>query len=380
MMKGRRAPVVATAGFLLTSACATILPLRPGFHEPSAAPAARFPVKIALVADKEIRSRDLEAWEGFDLTTIKTDPEFVNAVKAELSATFQDVRLAGDAADSKGADYVVTINGDFPATIGLSFHEPRPEGAAASFERPGTASQHNKGVAVLQILLLPVTLVALPTGLNGRLFVRGPFERRISDALHEITEEIRGDTKLLETPVRRAKAEAEERAADEADRAGNSRDALSRYAGALRQCSPGAEAERRVRDKLFRLARAMNPPPAPSDEAKVHAERAHSFLRRGKDPRAYQKAIEEYRMALDQAPWWAEGYYNLGLVQDKAEDFAGAAQSLKLYLLAAPDAADADVVKKKIVDLEVAGEMSGASDEAPPEAKPEPPAGEGPSE
>ncbi len=51
-------------------------------------------------------------------------------------------------------------------------------------------------------------------------------------------------------------------------------------------------------------------------------------------------------------PWLAEAYNNLGVAQDKAGLYGPAIQSLKLYLLAAPDASDAKPVKNLIYEIE----------------------------
>ncbi len=52
------------------------------------------------------------------------------------------------------------------------------------------------------------------------------------------------------------------------------------------------------------------------------------------------------------APWLANAYYNLGVAQDKAGLYAAAIRSLKLYVLAEPNAPDIRSVEKLIDEIE----------------------------
>lgn len=51
-------------------------------------------------------------------------------------------------------------------------------------------------------------------------------------------------------------------------------------------------------------------------------------------------------------PWWPEAYFNRGLLLEDRGSYAETVQSLKLYLLAAPNATDATQVQQKIYMLE----------------------------
>ncbi len=152
--------------------------------------------------------------------------------------------------------------------------------------------------------------------------------------------------------------EAAEKSGDDAGKAGRLQEALSRYTHALKETPGGTEPDQRLREKIIALALAMDPPPAVPEEAVRHANRGQAFIRRAKDKQEFGLAASEFEQAVTSAPWWAVGYFNLGLVQEKVDDFEGAIRSLKLYLRAAPKAKDAGAVKKKLDDLEVAKELA----------------------
>ena len=70
----------------------------------------------------------------------------------------------------------------------------------------------------------------------------------------------------------------------------------------------------------------------------------------------FKIAANLYQKASVLAPWKAEIYYNLALAQEKAGEPQAGVQSLKFYLLAAPNAADKAKVKEKIGVLEFKAE------------------------
>lgn len=94
---------------------------------------------------------------------------------------------------------------------------------------------------------------------------------------------------------------------------------------------------------------AANPKPVLSEEAhkyKVQAE----FMVQEKQP---DKAIVLYGKALNVAPWWPEGHYQLGLLLGEAKKYRDAMQEMKHYLLLAPEGADARAAQDKIYQWEV---------------------------
>lgn len=129
--------------------------------------------------------------------------------------------------------------------------------------------------------------------------------------------------------------------------------------------------DKELREKIIRTAAGMKPLPAMPEDVERNMARGTSFARKALDSAGYQKAIVEFQAASNGAPWLALAYYNLGVVQEKAGLFNEAIESLKFYLLAAPNAKNARDVKNKIYALEADAEAVQAGLNAPaPESAP----------
>lgn len=99
--------------------------------------------------------------------------------------------------------------------------------------------------------------------------------------------------------------------------------------------------------------RAANPKPVMPELArkfKVQADFATQEKR-------YDKAIELYGQALEIAPWWPEGHYNLALVLGDTKKYKLALLEMNRYLLLAPDAPEARAAQDKIYQWESVAEM-----------------------
>lgn len=92
-------------------------------------------------------------------------------------------------------------------------------------------------------------------------------------------------------------------------------------------------------------------------EARRHFDRGLAAIEMAKSPRDFDRAIRELERARSLAPRWADVYYNLGLVQQKASRPGDAATSLKQYLRLAPNAADAPSVERLVNKLEYMEEI-----------------------
>jgi predicted TPR repeat methyltransferase len=79
--------------------------------------------------------------------------------------------------------------------------------------------------------------------------------------------------------------------------------------------------------------------------------RGETRVKRG-GPGSYEAASEEMEQAVLAAPWLADGYYKLGVIQEKAGKFSEATQNFRLYLLADPQSRNATPVQVKIYELE----------------------------
>jgi tetratricopeptide (TPR) repeat protein len=99
-----------------------------------------------------------------------------------------------------------------------------------------------------------------------------------------------------------------------------------------------------LREKIIKLAQELKPAPAIPEEAERHMARGTAAFKGAKSTSDYQDAVREFEQATLAAPWYGDAWYNLGVAQDKAEQYEAALRSLKLARLAAPDA-------KEIKDL-----------------------------
>lgn len=111
-----------------------------------------------------------------------------------------------------------------------------------------------------------------------------------------------------------------------------------------------------LREKIIKLVQEMKPQPAVPEEAQRHLGRGSAAVEIAKTSDDFLLAISEFKKALRLAPWLANAYFNLAVVQEKAGQFNEAIQNFNLYLLAAPSAADAQDVKTRIYGLELKAE------------------------
>jgi len=107
-----------------------------------------------------------------------------------------------------------------------------------------------------------------------------------------------------------------------------------------------------LREKIIKLALEMKPAPAVPEEAKAAMASGTALFTAAKVPEDFKKAAAEFEKATLKAPWLAEAYYNLASAQEKAGLGAEAAENLRLYLLAAPKAADAKAVGAHLSGLQ----------------------------
>lgn len=66
----------------------------------------------------------------------------------------------------------------------------------------------------------------------------------------------------------------------------------------------------------------------------------------------FSKAAKEFEEVIRYAPKWADGYYNLGFVQDKAGQYDESVRNLKKYLDLAPNNPDAEKVRTFMYKVE----------------------------
>jgi tetratricopeptide (TPR) repeat protein len=107
-----------------------------------------------------------------------------------------------------------------------------------------------------------------------------------------------------------------------------------------------------LREKIIRHVQTRKPAPQVPDEARRFMDRGMAAAEGAKTESDYRDAIQEFQKAVNSAPWLGSGYRNLAVVQDKAGQYAQAVLNLKLYLLTAPPAADAEAAKTLMDKIE----------------------------
>jgi len=120
-----------------------------------------------------------------------------------------------------------------------------------------------------------------------------------------------------------------------------------------------------LRERIIKLAKELKPPPAINEAAERHLARGRAAFRSAKEAADYKDAVREFSQASLAAPWLHDAYYNLGVAQDKAGEYRGAMQSLKLAMLSAPTADEAKSSRDLLYEVEFREEKARAAARTP---------------
>jgi len=104
-----------------------------------------------------------------------------------------------------------------------------------------------------------------------------------------------------------------------------------------------------LRKQIIGLVVTMQPAPAISEEAKRDFVEGNVFLKGVKNAADYSLAVNKYKEALIEAPWWGLAYNNLGIALKAAGRLDDAKTALELYLLTKP--ADANTAQITIYEI-----------------------------
>lgn len=147
-------------------------------------------------------------------------------------------------------------------------------------------------------------------------------------------------------------AEDEESLAQQAEKAGKFREALTLYVAELQSVSTESDKDLVLREKIIGLVKKLKPAPALPEKAERHTLRGTLAAKGATDKDDFLYAADEFRAALKIAPWLGQVYFNLGFVLGKAGQYSEANKNLKLYLIAEPNAEDTKMVKDLITENE----------------------------
>jgi len=97
-------------------------------------------------------------------------------------------------------------------------------------------------------------------------------------------------------------------------------------------------------DSVAMQYRGASPKPRLPQNAQIYAAQASdAFAHQQND-----EAISYFRKALDIAPWWPAGRYNLALLLANNQDYEDAIDQMKKYLQLVPNASDAQKAQQQI--------------------------------
>ena len=116
--------------------------------------------------------------------------------------------------------------------------------------------------------------------------------------------------------------------------------------------------DQELRKKIITLVSTMSTKPETPEDLDVLMGKAKAIIKDAKTPDDFKQAVDALNQASLLAPWIGDIYYNLGIMQEKANQPADAINSFNLYLLAKPHAKDRKSVKEKIGSLEYAVEKT----------------------
>ena len=88
-----------------------------------------------------------------------------------------------------------------------------------------------------------------------------------------------------------------------------------------------------------------------SSEAQRHMIRGEAAMEMAETKADYQDAVREFKAATQLVPNWADAWFNLGVAQNEAAEFAGAMSSFEKYVALSPNAPDRSEIETLIIKL-----------------------------
>jgi tetratricopeptide (TPR) repeat protein len=129
--------------------------------------------------------------------------------------------------------------------------------------------------------------------------------------------------------------------------------AVQRFQQDLAQLRQKPE-DNNLRKKVIQDAQEMNPVPEIPKEAHAHFSKGYVTQREAKSAKDYQAAVDEYRKAIELAPWWAAVYYHLGSAYERLNQYDEGIANLNLFLASHPGGAGEQEARDRIHNMEQA--------------------------
>ncbi|MGQ0544317.1 MAG: tetratricopeptide repeat protein [Betaproteobacteria bacterium] len=90
--------------------------------------------------------------------------------------------------------------------------------------------------------------------------------------------------------------------------------------------------EARFQEVLAKYPDSGSRPPLPEEARRFKVQAEAAFERK-----AYAEALNRYGAALEAAPWWSEGYFNIALLFAEQKIYVSAIKNMKRFLLLEPN-------------------------------------------
>jgi len=116
------------------------------------------------------------------------------------------------------------------------------------------------------------------------------------------------------------------------------------------KCSGLFETTSDLRSSMIVSVLAMRPAPVIPDGAVRDFAQGNVLMKVAKSVSDYSSAIQKYKEALTEAPWWGDAYNNLAIALMRAERLDEAKQAFQFYLLTKPT--ESTQVQSKIYEID----------------------------
>lgn len=110
-----------------------------------------------------------------------------------------------------------------------------------------------------------------------------------------------------------------------------------------------------LRKEIIEFVSTIKPAPAIPDQAQRYFVQGNTMLKAAKNAADYKLAINKYKEALIEAPWWGDAYNNLAIALNSAGQADLAKQAMELYIFTKPK--DAGQAQNKIYEIEAQQEL-----------------------
>lgn len=354
-----RATLVLLA--LAAAGCTAVKPLPSGFYKPAGAPAAKLPIRVAVISEGAPK----EAFRGDGLIVLGkiTLASYPQEVAAMLGDVYRSVKVVPTMADASDADIRVHLGTDYPRHLTLDFRDAVTGEDLARLTEPGVANANTgpikMGFAVpYNLFFIPTTLgiiglVELGMASSHANRLNADIQQRSSLALNNLRQRILVNDELILAPAQKRELQEFETQGAAALAAGDPIGALLAYQQALLKVLPGSARALALQGKAVQAVTQMpDAPPVPA-AAQELMTRGRAAMAMARAPEDLGLAGKDMEKALAQAPWWATGHLNTALVLEGAGHWSQAAAHLQMYLQLEPQAADREKLRLKIAELQL---------------------------